>query len=55
MKQWIKCMIGAHEYEILEKHSISNVHKEPVAVVYVSKCKHCGKIITKKVSVSNLI
>ena len=22
MKQWIKCMIGAHEYEILEKQDV---------------------------------
>ena len=55
MAQWIKCMIGAHEYELLEKHEINNVHKEPVSVVYVIKCKHCGKLVTKKVNISNII
>lgn len=55
MKQWIKCMIGAHEYEIIEKHETTNVHKERTSIIYVSRCKHCGKIITKKVSVSNFV
>ena len=47
MKQWIKCMIGAHEYELLEKQDVRNVRGEILSVTYVNRCKHCGKISTK--------
>ena len=55
MKQWINCMIGAHEYELLEKQEVLNYRKETIAITYINRCKHCGKIVTKTVNVSNLV
>lgn len=53
MKQWIKCIIGAHEYELFEKQNVKNVRGEVLSVVYINRCKHCGKINTKIVNVSS--
>ena len=53
MIQSIKCMIGAHEYEVLEKQDVKNVRGEVLSVTYVNRCKHCGKISTKVVNVSS--
>lgn len=55
MKQWIKCLIGAHEYELLEKQNVSNVRKEVVAITYINRCKHCGKLKAKIVNITNNI
>ena len=54
MTQWIKCMIGAHEYELLEKQDVKNVRGEVLSVTYINRCKHCGKIKTKIVNVSSI-
>ena len=53
MTQWIKCMIGAHEYELIEKQDVKNVRGEVLSVTYVNRCKHCGIISTKNVNVSS--
>ena len=51
MKQWIKCLIGAHEYELLEKQEVKTIRGEIASVAYVNRCKHCGKIISKVVNI----
>ena len=53
MTQWIKCLIGAHEYEVLEKQEVKNLCEKLLSVTYVNRCKHCGKLKTKIVNVSN--
>ncbi|MGL5749042.1 MAG: hypothetical protein ACRCXT_00835 [Paraclostridium sp.] len=36
-----------HEYEILKELKVTECNGEIVYFKYVSKCKKCGKIITK--------
>lgn len=55
MKQWIKCMIGAHEYEVHETKEVKSIRGEVMSVTYINRCKHCGKLSTKTVSVSSNI
>ena len=45
MKQWIKCKLGCHEYEVYKEQEVKNVYDKPIGTAIVSRCKYCGDIV----------
>lgn len=45
MKQWIKCKLGCHEYEIYKEEIVKNIYDKEIETAIVSRCKHCGDIV----------
>lgn len=56
---WLFLVFHVHQYDVLEKKRIERYNgtiNDPKALphsieyVYVTKCKHCGKIVSKVIS-----
>lgn len=48
MSNGFKCFFGMHEYEILGEEEVKFMFTDiVVSKAIVSRCKHCGKIMTK--------
>jgi hypothetical protein len=54
-KDW-KCLIGLHQYELIKTHKTNvydnkdDAHPSEIVYTYLSRCVHCGKIKSHKVS-----
>ena len=44
MTKSIKCFFGLHELEVIEQKEVKDCKDNLIAIVYVEKCKHCGKL-----------
>ena len=44
MSQDVKCFVGLHKYEVLEKKDIKNPYGAIVGMTIISRCTNCGKI-----------
>jgi len=47
--QSLKCYLGSHNYEINEVLDVKDTRDNIIGKVFVSRCKHCGKIKAKTV------
>lgn len=45
----IKCKFGLHEFEVYKEEPYLNVKGNQIGTIIISRCKHCGKISTKRV------
>lgn len=45
----IKCKLGLHEFEVYKEEPYLNVKGNQIGTIIISRCKHCGKITTKRV------
>ena len=51
MKQDLKCMLGAHKYEVYKEENITLAGTEiVVGKVIICRCSNCGKIKTTDVN-----
>lgn len=55
MKQSIKCKLGMHNYEIIDTKEVNSYHNTVIGLVYISRCKNCGKIKSTRVYTDNII
>lgn len=53
MKQSIKCRLGMHSYEVLDTKEIKSFYDISIGLVFISRCKHCGKIKSTRVYTDN--
>lgn len=44
MSQDVKCFIGLHKYEVLEKKEVKNPYGSVIGTAIISRCSNCGKI-----------
>ena len=44
MSQDLKCYLGLHKFEVLEKKDIKNPYAAVVGTTIISRCTNCGKI-----------
>lgn len=44
MSQDLKCWLGLHKYEVIEKKDIKNPYGAIVGMTIISRCTNCGKI-----------
>ena len=50
MKQDLKCMLGAHKYEVYKEENVTLAGTEiVVAKAIISRCNNCGKIKIEEV------
>lgn len=49
MSSDFKCFVGSHTYEIHEEYIIKD-YERPIAKVLICRCKNCGKIKDKYIS-----
>lgn len=40
----LKCLLGLHRYDILNKDKIINIRGEHCGDIYISRCIFCGKL-----------
>lgn len=40
----LKCYLGLHHYEVLEKKDLKNPYDAVIGVAIISRCTNCGKI-----------
>lgn len=40
----IKCFFRLHQFEVYKELELTNVRKDVIGTVIVSRCTHCGKI-----------
>lgn len=45
----IKCKFGFHKYEVYKEEELTNVWKDVIGKVIISRCSVCGKIHIDKV------
>lgn len=43
MKNFIKCFLGVHNYEIIDTYELEDCNRK-IGKVYVCKCNNCGKL-----------
>lgn len=43
--KFIKCLLGFHNYSIVDKHTYSGVSSNKLCIVF--KCNNCNKITTR--------
>lgn len=53
MSQDLKCYLGLHHYEVLEKKDIKNPYGAIVGTAIISRCYNCGKIKENTVYTDN--
>lgn len=44
-----KCFLGSHKYEIYKEEELTDVRKDVIGKVIISRCASCGKIRVDKV------
>lgn len=49
----IKCLFGLHEYEVHKELELTDVRKDVIGTIIISRCIHCGKIKTTEVRTVN--
>lgn len=50
----IKCLIGRHKYEVYKEEELTDVRKDVIGKVIISRCSICGKIrIDEVITVKN--
>lgn len=45
----IKCKLGIHKYEVYKEEELTDVYKDVIGKVIISRCSVCGKIHVDKV------
>lgn len=45
----IKCKFGLHKYEVYKEEELTDVRKDVIGKVIISRCSVCGKIRVDKV------
>lgn len=45
----IKCKFGLHKYEVYKEEELTDVRKDVIGKVIISRCSVCGKIHVDKV------
>lgn len=45
----IKCKLGIHKYEVYKEEELTDVRKDIIGKVIISRCSACGKIHVDKV------
>lgn len=45
----IKCKFGIHKYEVYKEEELTDVRKDVIGKVIISRCTICGKIHVDKV------
>lgn len=50
---FIKCLFGIHTYEIHEEFELTDVRKDVIGTIIVSRCTRCGKIKTTEIRTVN--
>lgn len=45
----IKCKFGIHKYEIYKEEELTDVRKDVIGKVIISRCTICGKIHVDKI------
>lgn len=45
----IKCKFGLHKYEVYKEEELTDVSKDVIGKVIISRCSVCGKIRVDKV------
>lgn len=49
----IKCFFRLHQFEVYKELELTNVRKDVIGTVIVSRCAHCGKIKSTEVCTVN--
>ena len=50
---FIKCLFGFHTYGIHKKIELTDVRKNVIVTIIVSRCTRCGKIKTTEIRTVN--
>ena len=45
----IKCKLGIHKYEVYKEEELTDIRKDVIGKVIISRCSACGKIHVDKV------
>lgn len=45
----IKCKLGIHKYEVYKEEELTDIRKDVIGNVIISRCSVCGKIHVDKV------
>lgn len=45
----IKCKLGIHKYEVYKEEELTDILKDVIGKVIISRCSVCGKIHVDKV------
>lgn len=45
----LMCALGLHEYEVFKEEAITNVKDEVIGKMIVNRCKHCGRLKSKRI------
>lgn len=46
---FIKCKLGIHKYEVYKEEELTDICKDVIGKVIISRCSVCGKIHVDKV------
>lgn len=49
----VKCFFRLHQFEVYKELELTNVRKDVIGTVIVSRCTHCGKIKSIEVRTVN--
>ena len=49
----VKCFFRLHQFEVYKELELTNVRKDVIGTVIVSRCAHCGKIKSTEVRTVN--
>lgn len=49
----LKCALRLHKYEVYKEFELTNIRKDVIGTVIVSRCANCGKIKSTEVRTVN--